>query len=119
MGQCFPDYPVTPIPVSGSLHLKSFCSMASPQVIAIGTSEIADKARVIIKNEGKFQYEFLSLPSNAEANCVFANDVLIYAVKGGEEVSPFDALPCKKVPLPLPELNKVDGCFTCCSVLIP
>lgn len=91
--------------------------MASTDVIAIGTSEPAQKSRSIVTKEGKFQYEFISLPSNPEANCVFANNVLIHAL--GKERSEFDRLSCKKVPLPLPELNKVDGCFTCCSVLIP
>lgn len=38
------DYAVSTVPVSDSLHLKSFCSMAGPNLIAIGSSEAAQKA---------------------------------------------------------------------------
>ena len=38
LAAAFPGYPVTGIPVSAGLHLKSFLSMAGPKLIAIGTS---------------------------------------------------------------------------------
>lgn len=38
------DYAVSTVPVHDSLHLKSFCSMAGPNLIAIGSSEAAQKA---------------------------------------------------------------------------
>lgn len=38
------DYAVSMVPVQGYLHLKSFCSMAGPDLIAIGSSEAAQKA---------------------------------------------------------------------------
>lgn len=38
------DYAVSTVPVLEGLHLKSFCSMAGPGLIAIGASEAAQKA---------------------------------------------------------------------------
>lgn len=38
------DYAVSTVPVLEGLHLKSFCSMAGPGLIAIGASEPAQKA---------------------------------------------------------------------------
>ncbi|KAL7859070.1 hypothetical protein SRHO_G00142170 [Serrasalmus rhombeus] len=44
LADAFKDYAVSTVPVLGSLHLKSFCSMAGPGLIAIGSSEAAQKA---------------------------------------------------------------------------
>lgn len=38
------DYVVSTVPVMEGLHLKSFCSMAGPGLIAVGASEHAQKA---------------------------------------------------------------------------
>lgn len=47
------DYAVSTVPVHDSLHLKSFCSMAGPNLIAIGSSEAAQKA-LKVKHIRKF-----------------------------------------------------------------
>ncbi|ROL01487.1 N(G),N(G)-dimethylarginine dimethylaminohydrolase 1 [Anabarilius grahami] len=44
LADTFKDYAVSMVPVQGCLHLKSFCSMAGPDLIAIGSSEAAQKA---------------------------------------------------------------------------
>ncbi|OBS70413.1 hypothetical protein A6R68_01043 [Neotoma lepida] len=44
LADTFKDYAVSTVPVADSLHLKSFCSMAGPNLIAIGSSEPAQKA---------------------------------------------------------------------------
>ncbi|XP_010080815.1 PREDICTED: N(G),N(G)-dimethylarginine dimethylaminohydrolase 1-like, partial [Pterocles gutturalis] len=44
LADTFKDYAVSTVPVHDSLHLKSFCSMAGPNLIAIGSSEAAQKA---------------------------------------------------------------------------
>ncbi|XP_069630244.1 putative hydrolase DDAH2 isoform X2 [Haliaeetus albicilla] len=40
----FRDFTVSTVPVGGGGHLKSFCSMAAPDTIAIGSSEAARRA---------------------------------------------------------------------------
>ncbi|TTI46060.1 N(G),N(G)-dimethylarginine dimethylaminohydrolase 1 [Bagarius yarrelli] len=44
LADTFKDYAVSTVPVKDNLHLKSFCSMAGPGLIAIGSSEPAQKA---------------------------------------------------------------------------
>ncbi|KAB1268191.1 N-dimethylarginine dimethylaminohydrolase 1, partial [Camelus dromedarius] len=44
LADTFKDYAVSMVPVADALHLKSFCSMAGPNLIAIGSSEAAQKA---------------------------------------------------------------------------
>ncbi|XP_052450485.1 N(G),N(G)-dimethylarginine dimethylaminohydrolase 1 isoform X2 [Carassius gibelio] len=44
LADAFKDYAVSTVPVRDALHLKSFCSMAGPGLIAIGSSEAAQKA---------------------------------------------------------------------------
>ena len=116
----FPEYPVTKIPVQEGLHLKSFCSMAGLDVIAIGQSAAAEAAQKAIISNGVVQYKFAPVKDDIAANCVFANGTLIHS---SPDVFPnsagaYDHLDCPKIPLSASELNKVDGCFTCCSVLV-
>ena len=95
--------------------------MAGPDLIAIGSSSAASRAKEIM-NRGKFKYQFLSVPNDTAANCIYANDVLIHTSNDAcpNLSNTFDKVDCKiKVALSASELNKVDGCFTCCSVLIP
>ncbi|XP_026516746.1 N(G),N(G)-dimethylarginine dimethylaminohydrolase 2 [Terrapene carolina triunguis] len=44
VADAFRDFAVSTVPVAGSSHLKSFCSMAGPDTVAIGSSEAAKKA---------------------------------------------------------------------------
>lgn len=48
------DYAVSTVPVADSLHLKSSCSMAGPNLIAIGSSETAQKALKVNTKRGTF-----------------------------------------------------------------
>lgn len=122
LAKTFKDYPVTAIPVENNLHLKSFCSMAGDNTIAIGSSPTAQRAQQLISSKASFQYEFICVPDDIGANCLFVNGTL---VRASCEVFPKSAavyeeqLHCPQIPLSLSELNKVDGCLTCCSVLIP
>uniref|UniRef100_A0A8C2CU84 Dimethylargininase n=1 Tax=Cyprinus carpio TaxID=7962 RepID=A0A8C2CU84_CYPCA len=56
LADTFKDYAVSTVPVQDALHLKSFCSMAGPGLIAIGSSEAAQKALKLY-----FQHHYSSL----------------------------------------------------------
>ena len=121
LAAAFSDYPVTGVPVREGLHLKSFVSMAGPNCIAIGMSTAAKDARRILETEGKFKYEYLEVPDDIGANCLYLNGTLIHVTKQDypRSYEVFEKFPApKKIALSASELNKVDGCFTCCSVLI-
>ena len=119
----FPNYPVTSIPVKESLHLKSFLSMAGPLCVAVGKSAAAQEAKKIIEASGKFKYSFFELPDDIGANCLYLNGAIVH-VSEKDYPSSYQlfkenhTLTDKKMALSVSELNKVDGCFTCCSVLI-
>ena len=112
---------MTGIPVTEGLHLKSFMSMVGPDTIAIGMSPAANEARKLIETKGSFKYSYFEVPDDIAANCLYINGALIHSSKeafpNSSEV--FKKLPAaRKVALSATELNKVDGCFTCCSVLV-
>ncbi|KTF78435.1 hypothetical protein cypCar_00043975, partial [Cyprinus carpio] len=77
------DYAVSTVPVQDALHLKSFCSMAGPGLIAIGSSEAAQKALKIMQQMSDHRYDKLTLPDDSAANCIYMNlpskgDVLLH-----------------------------------------
>lgn len=122
MKAAFPEYPVTGVPVEFNLHLKSFLSMAGPDLIAITTSHDGQVARKIIQEKGHFQYRFYDIPDDPGANCLYLNKTIVHAssdwLPGSCERFEKLETPARKITLSGSELNKVDGCFSCSSVLI-
>ena len=121
LSAAFPGYPVTGVAVMGGLHLKSFCSMAGPDLICIGSSKAACAGREVMEREGHHKYTYLVLPDDIGANCLYINGTLIHVSSDTfpNSAAVFEQLTCKRVALSTQELNLVDGALTCCSVLIP
>ena len=121
LAAAFP-YPVTSVPIQRGLHLKSFLSMAGKDLIAIGNTTAASDVRMVIEETGHFKYDYLEVPDNTGANCLYLNDTLVHASREAypDSCAVFEKLEtnAKKIALSATEMNKVDGCFTCCSVLI-
>uniref|UniRef100_A0A8C1X7A8 Dimethylarginine dimethylaminohydrolase 1 n=1 Tax=Cyprinus carpio TaxID=7962 RepID=A0A8C1X7A8_CYPCA len=120
------DYAVSTVPVQDRLHLKSFCSMAGPGLIAIGASEAAQKALKIMQQMSDHNYDKLTLPDDLAANCVYMNlpskgDVLLHCTpeEFPESAKVFEKLKDHMlIPVSNQEKVKVDGALTCCSVLV-
>ncbi|RMC08521.1 hypothetical protein DUI87_14767 [Hirundo rustica rustica] len=114
------------VPVHDSLHLKSFCSMAGPNLIAIGSSEAAQKALKTMQQMSDHRYDKLTVPDDAAANCIYLNipskgHVLLHRApeEYPESAKVFEKLKDHMlIPIANTELEKVDGSLTCCSVLI-
>ncbi|XP_011353879.2 N(G),N(G)-dimethylarginine dimethylaminohydrolase 1 [Pteropus vampyrus] len=126
LADTFKDYAVSTVPVADVLHLKSFCSMAGPNLIAIGSSESAQKALKIMQQMSDHRYDKLTVPDDVAANCIYLNipskgHVLLHRTP---EEYPESAKVYEKlkdhmlIPVSLSELEKVDGLPTCCSILI-
>ncbi|XP_023607575.1 N(G),N(G)-dimethylarginine dimethylaminohydrolase 1 isoform X1 [Myotis lucifugus] len=148
LADTFKDYAVSTVPVADSLHLKSSCSMAGPNLIAIGSSESAQKALkplgrtstrpdtmlglgpsleiTIMQQMSDHRYDKLTVPDDMAANCIYLNipskgHVLLHRTP---EEYPESAKVYEKlkdymlIPVSQSELEKVDGLLTCCSVLI-
>ncbi|KAM5321849.1 N(G),N(G)-dimethylarginine dimethylaminohydrolase 1 isoform 3-T3 [Glossophaga mutica] len=86
LADAFKDYAVSTVPVTDALHLKSFCSMAGPNLIAIGSSESAQKAlKPLCKTS--------TLPNTILG---FATSLEILAFERNKVDLPL--LPCKTLP---------------------
>ncbi|XP_053325452.1 N(G),N(G)-dimethylarginine dimethylaminohydrolase 1 isoform X1 [Spea bombifrons] len=126
LADAFKDYAVSTVPVYDNLHLKSFCSMAAPNLIVIGSSEGAQKALKTMQQMSDHRYDKLTVPDDAAANCVYLNvpgkgHVLLHRApeEFPESVKVFEKLKDHMlIPVANSELAKVDGCLTCCSLLI-
>ncbi|XP_053549860.1 N(G),N(G)-dimethylarginine dimethylaminohydrolase 1 isoform X3 [Bombina bombina] len=126
LADTFKDYAVSTVPVSDYLHLKSFCSMAGPNLIAIGSSEAAQKALKTMQQMSDHRYDKLTVPDDIAANCVYLNipskgHVLLHRTpeEFPESVKVFEKLKDHMlIPVANTELGKVDGALTCCSLLI-
>ncbi|KAM3915135.1 N(G),N(G)-dimethylarginine dimethylaminohydrolase 1 isoform 1-T1 [Leptodactylus fuscus] len=126
LADTFKDYAVSTVPVCDYLHLKSFCSMAGPNLIVIGSSEAAQKALKTMQQMSDHRYDKLTVPDDAAANCVYLNipgkgHVLLHRApeEFPESVKVFEKLKEHMlIPVANSELSKVDGCLTCCSLLI-
>ncbi|XP_056588405.1 N(G),N(G)-dimethylarginine dimethylaminohydrolase 1 [Triplophysa dalaica] len=126
LADTFKDYAVSTVPVRQGLHLKSFCSMAGPDLIAIGSSEHAQKALKIMQQMSDHKYDKLTLPDDLAANCIYMNlpskgHVLLHCTpeEFPESAKVFERLKDHMlIPVSNREKVKVDGALTCCSVLI-
>ncbi|XP_041063524.1 N(G),N(G)-dimethylarginine dimethylaminohydrolase 1 isoform X1 [Carcharodon carcharias] len=126
LADVFKDYAVSKVTVTGTLHLKSYCTMAGPGLIAIGSSEHAQKALKIMQEMSEHRYDKLTLPDDQAANCVYLNipnkgHVLLHRApeEFPESAKVFEKLKdYMLIPVSNSELAKVDGGLTCCSVLL-
>ncbi|XP_008936009.1 PREDICTED: N(G),N(G)-dimethylarginine dimethylaminohydrolase 1 [Merops nubicus] len=126
LADTFKDYAVSTVPVHDALHLKSFCSMAGPNLIAIGSSEAAQKALKTMQQMSDHRYDKLTVPDDPAANCIYLNipskgHVLLHRApeEYPESAKVFEKLKDHMlIPIANTELEKVDGSLTCCSVLI-
>lgn len=126
LADTFKDYAVSTVPVVDNLHLKSFCSMAGPNLIVIGSSEPAQKALKTMQQMSDHRYDKLTVPDDAAANCIYLNipgkgHVLLHRApeEYPESVKVFEKLKEHMlIPVANLELAKVDGSLTCCSILI-
>ncbi|XP_069497796.1 N(G),N(G)-dimethylarginine dimethylaminohydrolase 1 [Ambystoma mexicanum] len=126
LADTFKDYAVSTVPVEGHLHLKSCCSMAGPNLIAIGSGDAAQKILKTMQQMSDHRYDKLTVPDDHAANCIYMNipskgHVLLHRTteEFPESVKVFEKLKdYLLIPVSGTELDKVDGLLTCCSVLI-
>ncbi|XP_026889042.2 N(G),N(G)-dimethylarginine dimethylaminohydrolase 1 isoform X2 [Electrophorus electricus] len=125
LADTFKDYAVSTVPVSHGLHLKSFCSMAGPGLIAIGSSQTAQRALKTMQQLSDHKYDKLTVPDDAAANCVYINmpgkgHILLHvtpeqfpeSAKVFEKLKDYTLIPVSNL-----ENVKVDGALSCCLVL--
>ncbi|KAH1182859.1 hypothetical protein KIL84_004351 [Mauremys mutica] len=126
VADAFRDFAVSTVPVTGSSHLKSFCSMAGPDTIAIGSSEAAKKAMRSMEQLTDHHYDTLTVPDDPAGNCVYVR----LGPKGcallhrSPEEFPSSLQLFQKladltlIPAACSEVAKLGGTLSSCSLLI-
>lgn len=126
MKKCFKDLQVHAIPVSDGLHLKSCMTMAGPDTIICSTYNQGTRAIIQeVKKHATKEYKYLEVDINPKnSNVIYfetaEGSVLLHPVmKSAAEKEALNLIKAdKKIEVDVSELNKVDGCLTCCSVLL-
>merc|ERR1712055_1081283 len=69
IAEAFPGFPVTGIPVSGPLHLKTLVTMCGPNTFC-ASSQSGDSTAMLerIQNLVKFEYKSLIVPDDMASN---------------------------------------------------
>ncbi|XP_074873789.1 putative hydrolase DDAH2 isoform X2 [Carettochelys insculpta] len=126
VAEAFRDFAVSTVPVSGAFHLKSFCSMAGPDTVAIGSSEAARKAMRAMEQLTDHRYETLTVPDDPAGNCIYVRlgpqgSALLH--RSPEEfpdsLPPFQKLPdVALIPVGCSEVAKLGGALSSCTLLI-
>ncbi|XP_041069557.1 N(G),N(G)-dimethylarginine dimethylaminohydrolase 1-like [Carcharodon carcharias] len=122
----FKDFTVSIVHIPEPHHLKSFCSMGGPSTIIIGNSEAAQKAIKAMEQLTDYQYDKLSVPDDAAANCIYArvgnkSNILVHrtADEFPESYKAFKKLPdYTLIPASCTEVAKLGAALSSCSILI-
>merc|ERR1712145_11530 len=79
VSEAFPGFPVTGIPVSGPLHLKTLITLCSPDTFAVSTqSGHSVTMYERIQKLAKFQYKCLEVPNDMASNVIYMNGALLH-----------------------------------------
>ncbi|XP_055911378.1 N(G),N(G)-dimethylarginine dimethylaminohydrolase 1 [Eupeodes corollae] len=117
----FPEYPCTPIKISGHKPLKYYVTLAGPDVLAVTTSESSQQILKRMEREASFAYQTLTLPEEHAANMLYINGTLIHRSPG--EISQSHKIIKEKVDIPsrnidISEFSKFSSGLTSCCLLL-
>ncbi|XP_025049847.1 N(G),N(G)-dimethylarginine dimethylaminohydrolase 2 [Alligator sinensis] len=121
VADAFRDFAVSTVPVLGSSHLKSFCSMAGPDTIAIGSSEAARKAMKVPRPEAGVDGHMGAGSCGSGVRMGTGGAALVH--RSPEEcpggLQPFQKLlDCTLIPAACSEVAKLGGTLSSCALLI-
>jgi dimethylargininase len=104
------DYTVVAVPVTRALHLKSAVT-ALPDGTVIGHPSVVDDVSVFER--------FLAMPEKGAEVVVLAPDTVLMAASAPQSQALVASLGYRVVSVDISEFEKLDGCVTCLSVLVP
>lgn len=122
VGRAFPEYPTTIVHVNPpAIHLKDYITMAGPEVMAVGSSQAAQKTFQEIRNSGAVGYKYITVDEDEAANVIYANNVLLHL--GNDQIPRGAAVYANKidyarVAIPMREPLKRGGRLTNCVLLV-
>lgn len=104
----FPEYPVTPVkvPPKGNLRLKSYITMAGPDILCVNRSQEAQSMLRRMEREASFNYKLITVDDEHGSNVLYLNGTLIHR-NDLPGVGVFqDKIDYSRVPMKINELTK-------------
>lgn len=105
----FPEYSVTPVkvPPRDSLRLKSFVTMAGPDILCVNRSQDAQSILKRMEREASFNYKLIAVDDDQASNVLYLNGTLIHRNDLPDSVSILqEKIDYSRVPVKISELTK-------------
>lgn len=105
----FPEYSVTPVkvPPKENLRLKSYVSMAGPDIICVNRSQEAQSILKRMEREASFNYKLITVDDDQGSNLLYLNGTLVHRNDLLESVAVLqEKIDYSRVPVKITELTR-------------
>lgn len=105
----FPEFSVTPVkvPPKDNLRLKSYITMAGPDILCINRSQEAQSILRRMEREASYNYKLVTVDDEKASNVLYLNGTLIHRNDLPNSVSALqDKIDYSRVPVKISELTK-------------
>uniref|UniRef100_A0A6G1SKM2 N(G),N(G)-dimethylarginine dimethylaminohydrolase 1 n=1 Tax=Aceria tosichella TaxID=561515 RepID=A0A6G1SKM2_9ACAR len=105
----FPEFSVTPVkvPPKDNLRLKSYITMAGPDILCINRSQEAQSILRRMEREASYNYKLITVDDDKASNVLYLNGTLIHRNDLPNSVSVLqDKIDYSRVPVKISELCK-------------
>lgn len=105
----FPEYSVTPVkvPPKDNLRLKSYITMAGPDIICVNRSQEAQSMIKRMEREASFNYKLITVDDDQGSNVLYLNGALIHRNDYPDSVAVLqDKIDYSRVPVKVSELSR-------------
>ncbi|XP_014261714.1 N(G),N(G)-dimethylarginine dimethylaminohydrolase 1 [Cimex lectularius] len=122
VANAFPEFPCTPIKISEpNKHLKSFVTVAGPEVLCVSASQGSQDVIKRIEREATHTYQTITVPEDNAANVIYCNGTLIHRAAADTPLSA--KVFAEKVDFPrkgivMSELAKHSTGLSSCALLV-
>lgn len=103
----FPEYPVTPVkvPTKKNLRLKSYVTMAGPDILCVNKSQDAQTILRRMEREASHNYKLITVEDNQASNVLYLNGTLLHRNDCLSSVSVLqEKIDFPRVPIKITEL---------------
>lgn len=105
----FPEYSVTPVkvPPKENLRLKSYVSMAGPDIICVNRSQEAQLMLKRMEREASFNYKLITVDDDQGSNVLYLNGTLVHRNDLLDSVAVLqEKIDYSRVPVKITELTR-------------
>lgn len=105
----FPEYSVTPVkvPPKPDLRLKSYITMAGPDILCVNRSQEAQSMLQRMEREASHNYKLITVDENQGSNVLYLNGTLMHRNDQPETIAVLqDKIDYSRVPVKITELTR-------------